>query len=133
CAAERIGIDAAGGALRVAATVAELERDRVVGVARQDVDGGGEAGVAEGDLDEVSAGHAEGLGAAGAQHGGVAPADLRERMRELLEPAVVGEAAVVDARGGLEMELDPRRWLVEGRQGGLGGLPARRFVEPGRG
>src|SRR5690606_8801886 len=133
------------------AAVAEREHDGVVGEARLDVQGtaDGDAvdgdladegdlraaielgGFLAGDLDQRALGiDAEFLAETGADEDGVVPSDLGDRVGALLEPAVVGEAAVIDlvvegeadleiiAEEGLELE----GYSEEGAEGG-GGVP----------
>jgi hypothetical protein len=59
-----------------------------------------------------------------AHPGDVVPADLVERLRQLLHPAVVGEAPVVDRRIGVERDLEAaggRGLLGRGRGDRRGG------------
>ena len=79
-------------------TVAERNTDAVVGVARGDHRGDLQRPAVEGQLHEVAVVDFEGLGRRGAEQRGVVPAELGDGVGGLLEPAVVGIAAVVDAR-----------------------------------
>ena len=61
------------------------------------------------DLDLVAVAHAEAHGRGGRDQHGVVPGDLGQRLGQLLQPAVVGEAAVVDGRVRRESHFVPAR------------------------
>src|SRR5690606_21148213 len=71
--------------------------------------------VARADAEHVAVFDAERARRRGAQDGGVAPRELGERVRQLLEPSVVREATVVDDGRLLEIELEPGRRLRQRR------------------
>src|ERR1019366_1830417 len=63
-----------------------------------------------GDVFEVQL---EPLGHRRADHDGVVPGQLGQRLRQLLQPSVVREAAVVDRGIATEVDLDVGVWSVE--------------------
>ncbi len=100
------------------APVAEVQRDRPIRLARHDPQRHDQAVAVDRqrggvDLDAVDdrlpVADAERLRGARADVGDVVPANLVERLGQLLQPAVVGEAAVVDRRVGVEGDLEPGR------------------------
>src|SRR5664280_1864444 len=97
------------------APVAEMQRHDVVGLAGEDPHRGRERGARCGDGDEVLVLHAEPFRRREAQVRGVVPRELRERLRNFLEPAVVREAAVEDAGIGPEDDLEAGRLRRRGR------------------
>src|SRR3546814_17133577 len=57
-----------------------------------------------GDFDNVAGLDLQARGRGGGDEGGIAPDELGERARQLLEPGIVGEAAIPQSRVGLEGE-----------------------------
>ncbi len=128
------------------AAIAEGDGDGPVGEARLDVQGTADGATVDrdlaeegffatlavggvflaGDLDERTAGlDAELRGEAGRDEDGVVPGDLGHRLGAFLEPAVVGEASVVDRRIGAKDEFVSarrglrRRWRLLIGPGGI--------------
>ena len=65
-----------------------------------------QAAAVELEANHVAVGHAQLPGRLGAEERGVAPGELGDRVGELLEPAVVGEPAVVDLGVALQHQLE---------------------------
>src|ERR1043165_1090429 len=131
-------------AARTPAPVAEMNRDDTVGLARQDEDGDGffRRAPLQGEPEDFGA-HLAALGrdavdalgrvpggrAVGrvadaerfrrgrADDGDVVPGELRQGLRQLLKPAVVGEATVVDGRVCAEDYLEVARAAARQRRG----------------
>ncbi|WP_293261834.1 hypothetical protein [Nannocystis sp.] len=103
---QAVGVDAraVGDGAEVAAAVAEGERDGVVGLAGGDPHRGDQVAAADGDAEQVAVLDAELAGGGDADVGGVVPRQLGHRVRGLLQPAVVGVAAV--GQLGVEVEVD---------------------------
>src|SRR5207249_8681531 len=99
-------------------TVPEMDRRGAVRVARQDPGGGFDPASPGLDLDDVAALDPEAGRRRGTEVQGVVPGHLRQRLRQLLEPAVVGESAVVDRRVWAEVQLE-RRFAPARRRAGL--------------
>src|SRR4051812_26090243 len=99
---------------RYLAAVAVEHRDRVVGMSRNDRDRqlGEVAAIAQ--LDQVSVLEPLLLGSRHAHPRARVPRDLRDRLGQLLQPAVVREAAIPDGRVGAENDLETRPSLVTG-------------------
>ena len=104
------------------AAVAEVHGDAVVGVAGDREQRAADRAAAIAQLDDVAddlsvlaalqrrrARRLERRGRRRADERGVVPGQLGERLRQLLQPAVVGEAAVEDGRVGAEDDLERRR------------------------
>ncbi len=81
------------------AAVAEVHGDAALGLPRHDPDRGLDAPPRIGELDDVLRREAELLRRGRRHQRGVLPRQLRQGLRELLEPAVVGVGAVPDRRG----------------------------------
>ena len=96
---------------------AEVERHDVGRLARLDEDRQLDALPVRRDLHDVLVLEAEPLGRGGRDDRGVVPGQLAERLRELLEPAVVREAAVEERRVGPEDGLERRTASAAGRRG----------------
>ena len=94
----RVEADAVRDRLGAGAAVAERQRDRVVGVSRHDQDRRIDPPVAVADLDDVAVFQTQRLGGRLGDHGRVVPGQLRDRVRQLLQPDVVREPAVVQLR-----------------------------------
>src|SRR5207249_3773227 len=86
--------------------VTEGNRDDAYGLPGQDERRDLELPAVDGDGEHVAVAHAERLRIAYADQGGVVPCQLAQRIGTFLEPAVVGEATVVDARVGAEADFD---------------------------
>src|ERR1017187_2187486 len=97
--------DAAGAR----APVAEVQRHDVVGLAGENPGGRREGRARRGDGDEVLVLPAEPVRRREAHVRRVVPRELRERLRNLLQPAVVREAAVEDAGIGSKDDLEAGR------------------------
>src|SRR5580698_4476716 len=80
-------------------------------------DGAGDFFAVQFEFDYVFGGDVETLRHLGADLDGVVPGELRHRLGEFLEPAVVGELSVVDGGVATDVELDG---------GGVGFRPRRR-------
>src|SRR5690606_8227144 len=95
--AQRIGVGAAAlaDAAGPPAAVAEGEDDHVVGQAGLDPGAGLDGAALHLHAHALRVGQAETLGRGGADQRAVGPGELRERLGDLLQPRVVGEAAVV--------------------------------------
>ncbi len=76
--------------------VAQRHRDREVRLAGKDQGGDLQAAAGEVQPHDVAGGHAQRLRGRRADDGGVIPGQLGDRVGELLQPAVIGEPAVVD-------------------------------------
>ena len=59
-----------------------------------------------GQLQHVAGLHAEAVRGGGAQDRGVVPGELGDRLGQFLQPAVIGEAAVVDRGVGAEDDFE---------------------------
>ena len=126
--AERVGVESdllhhVGDAV---AAVAEGDADRAVGMAGSDQGGGIDVSVAGGDPEPVAILDAESLGIGGADEGGVVPDKLGDEIGCLLEPGIVGVAAVVDTRTAEEDHLELPGGTPLGR---LDGGEGRTLVE----
>src|ERR1035437_3831112 len=123
--AEGVGIHAGAvaDAARARAAVAKMQRHDVVGLAGQDPDGRGERRGAYGDPDEILVLHAEFFRRPGAHVRGVVPGQLRQRLRNFLQPPVVREAAVEKARVGPEDDFDAVRRRPGDRRGSRNARP----------
>src|SRR5213078_3232380 len=84
------------------AAVAEVQRHRVRRRAWREPDRDAERASALLQLDDVAADQAEAIRGAWRNQRRVVPRQLRQRFRDLLQPGVVGEAAVVN--GGIRTE-----------------------------
>ena len=136
--AQQEGVELLRGADRVAdpagaaAAVAEEHRDRLGRVAGHDEDRHPHRVAAVAELDDVAVTQAALVGQALGNPRGRVPGQLRERLRQLLQPAVVREAAVPDGGIGPEDDLESaglrRRRALGGRRrcGGCGSRLARR-------
>ncbi len=112
-AAEQVGVEARAGADLPAprASVAEVQRDAVFGLAGQDDDGRVDLAAVERQGDDVLGGELQPLGGRRSDQRGVLPGQLGQGLRQLLQPSVVGELAVEDRGIGAE-ERDQRRVVV---------------------
>src|SRR5580698_9936924 len=123
--AKLVGVEALGGtdAASVGASVAERDGDGVVGMPGLNPDSALSFLPVEFEFDYVIHGEVEALGHLGADLDGIVPGELRHRLGEFLEPAVVGELSVVDGGVAADVELDG------GGVGGFGSqrIPYRRF------
>ena len=88
--------------------VAESHADRVIGLAGEQHGRNFQAPAVKLQADHVAIDHAQLAGRLRAQQRGVAPGELGDRVRELLEPAVVGVAAVIDLGVALKDQLQVR-------------------------
>ena len=106
--AQRIDIVASAGARApgTRASVAEENRDRVVGVSRLNPDRAFNFLALELEFDNVFEGELQSLGHRGANHDRIVPGQLGQWLRKLLQPCVVREAAVVDGRIAAEVEFN---------------------------
>ena len=117
-------VGGAGDPAGEVAAVTEVERHRVVRLSRHLPDGQLEFPPAGGHRDEVLVLETQRPGGGGTDQGGVVPGQLGHRVRQFLEPAVVGEATVVNRRGTPE---DDFQIVARGeRLGRVAGGPHRR-------
>ena len=139
----RVEAHAVADAAGARAAVAEVHGHGAVGVARQHPERRHDRAAAERELGELGHVAARGLlrlhaaesgGGLRAHERHVVPGDLAERLRQLLQPAEVGEAPVEDGRIRAERDLEPVRAAACGRRrGGPGaGLDAQRPGFEGR-
>ena len=99
--------DAARDRLGAFTAVTERQRDRVVGVTGKDEHGYAERPLASAELEELLRRDAERGGGLGAHESGLVPRQLRQGIRQLEEPRIVGEAAVV--HGGIGAQRSSSR------------------------
>jgi len=101
-AADRIGVGRIADAGRHlsdrAAAIAEIDHDRVGGLAWHDPGRAAHAPIRDRDLDRVAVGQLQALGHFRADCDHVVPGELAERLWQLLQPCHVGEATVPHAR-----------------------------------
>ena len=109
--AKRIGVeaDARADAARLLPPVAEAQHERAVGEARHAQDRQLEAAAGQLQLDQVLVLQAQRGRGRGAHEQGVVPGDLGDRVRQLLEPGVVGAGAVFELGARLEHDLQRAR------------------------
>src|SRR5580658_6460944 len=123
--AKFVGVEALRGtdAASMGASVAEGDGDGVVGMPGLNPDSALSFLPVEFEFDYVIHGEVKTLGHLGADLDGIVPGELRHRLGEFLEPAVVGELSVVDGGVAADVELDG------GGVGGFGSqrIPYRRF------
>jgi hypothetical protein len=91
-------------AARFRSAVAQMHRDCVIGMSRLNPDRAGHFAASYFELNHVHAGEAFALGHLGADQDGIVPSQLRHRLRQFLQPAIVRELAVVDR--GIAAEID---------------------------
>ena len=109
--AQRVDVEAGAvaDASGARAAVAEMKRQRVGRVPGRNPHRDAQRVVALPQLDDVAADERQARGGRRPDQRGVVPGELGERLRQLLQPGVVGEAAVVDARIGPEDDFEPLR------------------------
>jgi hypothetical protein len=76
-------------------------------MARQQPHGRAHDAAIDGQVDGIARSKPEDLRGFRSDQGGIAPDLLRERFRELLQPAVIGIGAVPDGWIGREEDIDP--------------------------
>ena len=118
--ANRIGIEAGAVAdlSRAGAAVAEMQGNALVGMARNDPSRSAQASPFVAELDEIGEypavlaaagadliGQTQPLGSFWTDESSVVPGKLGQRLRQLLQPTVIGEAAVEKRRIGLKRNL----------------------------
>ena len=118
--AERIHVEAGPVARtpRARATVTEVQREGVGGLAGRQPHRHPNCAVALFEIDNIAADEREPHGRGRRHQRGVVPGELRKRFRKLLQPRVVREAAVVDARVRTEDDLQARRLSARRLSGG---------------
>src|SRR5262245_56275523 len=85
-----------------AAPVAQMDGYTIVGMTRHEPDRSVHDLLVLAQLDYVFVAEVEPLGRGGTDQHGIVPSDRGQRPRQLLQPAVVGKAAVPDRRVGTE-------------------------------
>src|SRR5579872_305662 len=88
------------------AAIAEKNRQRVVGVSRLNPGRGDDFSALKFKVDYRSVVQAHALGHGEADHDRIVPGQFREWLGDLLQPSVIGEAAVIDRRIRPDDELD---------------------------
>ena len=135
--AQQVGVEAGAvaDAPGAGAAVADVDGDRVGGVAWGDPHRHPQHAAFVPDLDQVAVLDLERLGRVRRDQRGVVPGQLGHRLGHFLQPAVVGEAAVVD--GGVAAEVDlgagHRRRRRRQRRGQVAGQRHRLRRERGAG
>ena len=124
--AHRVGVETLvrSGVARFLAAVSQRKDNDAIGLAGQPPRGGGDFAVRKRNVDDVRINLAvlaatpgdvvrqlQLLRRLGADQRGIVPGELGDRLRQFLQPAVIGEAPVVDARIGAEEELN----VIRGR------------------
>src|SRR5215469_4144486 len=104
------GIDieagARAGAARLAATITKMHGYGIIGMARLDPNGAIHLASVQFDGDDLHDMDAFALGHLRAHKDGVIPNQLRHGLGQFLQPAIIGEAAVVDAGVAAEIDVD---------------------------
>src|SRR5581483_3475999 len=96
--AEFVGVEALPGAdaAGAGATVTERDADEVVGMSGLNPYGAFEFPAVQFEFDNIFRGELQTVGHLGTNEDRVVPSELRHRLGKFLQPAVVGELAVVD-------------------------------------
>ncbi|PYX22190.1 MAG: hypothetical protein DMG82_15295 [Acidobacteria bacterium] len=112
--AQRVDIEAGArsGATGARASVAKVDGDGIVGMSGLHPDRPGNFAPREFDRDHVLRLELFALGHLGADQDGIVPGQFRHRLGKFLQPAVVGELAVVNGR--VSAEIDLKRLLIGG-------------------
>ena len=135
--AQRVDIEAGArsGATGARASVAKVDGDGIVGMSGLHPDRPGDFAPREFDRDHVLRLELFALGHLGADQDGVVPGQFRHRLGKFLQPAVVGELAVVNGRVSAEIDFEGfrvgagRSWQI-GRFRGQGLWSERRSLDP---
>src|SRR5438309_1994380 len=110
-----VAAGAGSGAAGARAAVAKVDGDGIVGMSGLHPDRPGDFAPREFDRDHVLRLELFALGHLGADQDGVVPGQFRHRLGKFLQPAVVGELAVVNGR--VSAEIDFEGFGVDGRRG----------------
>ncbi len=113
----RIEANAVARMPRRGASVTEVHHDAIVGCAGLNEERRAQGAALVGDLDQLAAIGVELLGGGGADEGRVIPGELGDGPRHFLQPAVVGEAAVVNRGVGAENQFEARSGFAGGGHG----------------
>src|ERR1017187_9934853 len=102
--AQAVGIkaDAGAGPAGVGAAIAEVQGDGLIHVAGLNPDRSAQLAALVGELQHAAVFDAQPVRVAGAHNGGIVPRELGDGLGQFLQPAAVGEAAIVDGGVGAE-------------------------------
>src|SRR5215831_3799219 len=107
--AERIDVEAGPvtDTTRARASIPEVQGQRIERLARSEPDRDAQAAAALFQLDDITADETKPVGGTWCDERSVVPCELRQPLRQLLQPAIVGKPAIVHGRIGSEHDFKP--------------------------